>query len=264
MRLLRLLVPSYWIDAEHPWACRYRNSTLRFMQRRQFLVRAFLAVDARHFLNPADPPFAATLHDRGVLHVHSLIRPVANRSILSPDKSRQRSPVAAARQGAAEGQAHARAYPPGRDAARGSRRARHERGGACAAHRGTGEPHHPDSQRPARGHRATRRCASGASSAPRTSSRSTSRSSTSCGLRRARTARRSPGSPPWTPPGHARGGLTGGPPAGPERQRPRGEACDAGSSLRGRGGHDRARSRHCDYRPTVATDTPAFPRTPRG
>ena len=29
----------------------------------------------------------------------------------------------------------------------------HERGGACAAHRGTGEPHHPDSQRPARRHR---------------------------------------------------------------------------------------------------------------
>ena len=48
----------------------------------QFLVRAFLAVDARHFLDPADPPFAAMLHDRGVLHVHSLVRPVANRSIL--------------------------------------------------------------------------------------------------------------------------------------------------------------------------------------
>ena len=38
-----------------------------------------------------------------------------------------------------EAQAHPRAYPPGRDAARGPRRARHERGGACAAHRGTGE-----------------------------------------------------------------------------------------------------------------------------
>ena len=64
---------------------------------------------------------------------------------------------------------------PGRDAARGPRRAQRERGGACAAHRGASEPHHSDSQRPSARLPGTRRCASGASSALQESSVSISK-----------------------------------------------------------------------------------------
>ncbi len=85
---------------------------------------------------------------------------------------------------------HARAHPSRRDAARGPRCARHERVRARWAHRGAGEPHHRDPQRPA-----TQRCGSVGSSAPRASSGSTYRSSTNCGSRSGRTGRRYAGRP---------------------------------------------------------------------
>ena len=94
----------------------------------------------------------------------------------------------------------ARAYPPGRDAARDLGRAQHERDGTCSSHRGTGEPHHAASSMTDAWSPVTRALT------PRALLRdlgrvldATSRRSTSCGLQSARTARRSPVWPLRTP-----------------------------------------------------------------